>query len=168
MHVARRIWELVRWACNWLCSPIRRSESRASLLLRASVQVVALTFAATTLLRTVKPLFHAPPVPPIPPDHDGERFGVSEEQRRAIFKRIADIDVGAVAMSQSKFPGMPWSQGDDQAAYERNAARSYAVQYRLNLAQIYLIIDEGIRNHWPASDGQPLRATITPLDPRKQ
>jgi hypothetical protein len=168
MHVVRRIWELARWACNWLCSPIRRSETRASLLLRASVQLVALAFAASTLLRTVRPLFRAPPVPSIPPDHDGERFGVSEEQRRAIFLKIADIDDGAVAMSQAKFPGMAWSQGDDQAAYERNAARQYAAQFHLNLAQIYLIIDEGIRKHWPASDGQPLRATITPLDPRKQ
>lgn len=100
--------------------------------------------------------------------HEGHRFGLQLETRQAIFKDLATVELAerARALSVNSWNGHLWSREDDRGHYEMTAALRLSRQYKISLTQVYMVLDEGIREHWPAPNGQPLPPTTPPQDPR--
>lgn len=138
-----------------------------------AVRVCVFTFAAVILWKRVgnvtAPLLNAKPAPFIPSEEiEDYRFRLPERTRREIFAEIAAAE-GAErrrAIQENTWKGHLWSREDDRGHYERVLLRDLAKRYKISLTQLYLILDEGIRGHWPAPDGNPLPATTPPLDMR--
>lgn len=110
---------------------------------------------------------HAPP--PIPTEEiDDYKFRLPEHTRKEIFEDLATAELAERdrAAKANTWNGHLWSREDDRGHYERVAARAAAVKFKISLAQVYLVLDEGIREHWPAPNGQPLPATTPPLNLR--
>jgi len=116
----------------------------------------------------VRPIVRAPRPALVPADTADSRFGVPEAIRRRVFRAVADRMEHDHGSAAARFPGEPWSVEDDLAGLERDEARAAAAGEHLSLTQVYLILDEGIRQHWLTDYGHPLPATITPLQPRKK
>jgi hypothetical protein len=158
---------IVRW------SPLPRADegaqSRVGMLAPLLVQAIALVF----VVRAARPLF-APlfaereprPLPNVEPP--GIRFGLDEKARKEIFAELATAEAAerARAISQNTWNGHLWSREDDRGWHERVLARAIAQRRGISLTQVFLVLDEGIRNHWPDKDGKPLAATTPPLDLR--
>ena len=116
-----------------------------------------------------RPLLSATPPASIPVEHsDGEAFGLPERTRRAIFDSLASAEVAerARAVRANTWGGHAWSREDDRGHYERVAARAAAAKYGVSLTQVYLVLDEALREHWLGPDGKPLPALTPPLNPR--
>lgn len=94
------------------------------------------------------------------------RFGLRLETRKELFAQMAGDEPKAREEAAKKFPNDPWSIEDERAAHERDAARGLADERHLPVSTIYLILDEGIRAHWPAPNHKPLDASVVPLKPR--
>ncbi len=146
-----------------------RPRSRAAWIVRAAVTGVALFVAYQRLRTAALPLLTAKPIPSIPTEEiDDYRFRLPERTRREMFTELATAELAerARAIAQNTWNGQAWSREDDRGHYERVAARSVAHKYKVSLSQVYLVLDEGIRSHWPAPDGNPLPATTPPLSIR--
>lgn len=137
------------------------------------VRVAVFGLAFVVLVRRVdalvSPLLHAKPPTPIPSEEiEDYRFRLPERTRREIFEEIATAELAERerAVEQHTWGGHLWSREDDRGHYERVALRTIAQKYRISLTQGYLILDEGIRNHWLAPNGEPLPATTPPVNPR--
>lgn len=104
----------------------------------------------------------APSILPTTPD----RLEIPEQKRRSIFAELAGDEPRARKESADKFPGDAWSIEDERAAHERDLARQIAGTRKISVSQVYLIVDEGIREHWLAPNKKPLEATVVPLKPR--
>ena len=137
------------------------------------VRVAVLSFSIVVLYKrvsaTASPLLDAKPAPFIPSEEvDDYRFRLPERTRREIFLEIAGAEVAERkrAAENDKWHGHLWSREDDRGHYERVEMRLLAVKFHISLTQMYLILDEGIRNHWPGPDGAPLPAVSPPLDLR--
>lgn len=148
----------------------RRPETKLAWLVR----IIVLTFALTTLWKrvdaTTAVLRKAKPLPPIPTQEiDDYRFRLPERVRREIFADLATAELAerARAIQANTWNGHLWSREDDRGHYERVAARQAAAKYRISLSQVYLVLDEGIRERWPAPNGEPLPATTPPLNTRQ-
>ena len=100
--------------------------------------------------------------------NDAQRFGVAKERRQEIFTALSQYAPTARATAKRNFPTHRWSQEDDYHNMMRQKVHQLAARQRLHVAQVYLILDEGIRNHWPGVDGKPLSATTVPLNLRTQ
>ncbi|MBL8716541.1 MAG: hypothetical protein JNL79_11130 [Myxococcales bacterium] len=148
--------------------PGRVAKNRRVVLAELGVQAVLIVAALITLGNVTKELRHAGPPPSLPPDQGSVRFGLREEDRRAIFVDIASHEPSNIAIGVSGFPGQPWSQEDHRCAMERGTQADLARRHRISLTQAYLILDEGIRQHWPGPDGKPLNPKSVPLQPRKK
>lgn len=96
------------------------------------------------------------------------RFGLPSKKRREIFASLAASEPSWRRKAVEGYPGLPWSQEDLRAAFERDAVRAIAERNAMSPTQAYLVLDEGIRAHWLGWDGKPLAAQVTPLDPRKR
>jgi hypothetical protein len=135
-----------------------------AIALRSAVLVVCLVGIA----ELTAPIWTAQAPPPVPPDGPGDaRFGLSLQSRHAIFTEVVRGEPGYRARSATRFPGDPFSINDDRSWGEMHDARQFSKMRGVSLSQVYLILDEGIRSHWPGPDGQPLQATVPPLDPRR-
>jgi hypothetical protein len=99
---------------------------------------------------------------------NGTFVHLDEATRKAIFAELAAAELAERkrAIAQNTWNGHAWSQEDDRGHYERVAARAAAAKYRVSLSQIYLVLDEGLREHWPSPEGAPLTATTPPLSIR--
>ena len=138
-----------------------------------AVRVAVLSFAVVVFYKrvgsTTAPLLDAKPPNPIPSEEiEDYRFRLPERTRRELFLEMATAELAdrRRAIEQDKWKGHLWSREDDRGHFERTTLRQMALTHRLSLSQLYLILDEGIRNHWPGADGSPLPATTPPLDPR--
>lgn len=138
-----------------------------------AVRVAVLSFAVVVLYKRLDaataPLLDAKPPNPIPREEiEDYRFRLPERTRREIFAEIADAEImeRRREASQDKWKGHLWSREDDRGHFERMHFRAVAVEHHLSLTQVYLILDEGIRNHWEGTEGAPLPATSPPLDLR--
>jgi hypothetical protein len=138
-----------------------------------AVRVAVFSFAIVVLYKrigtTTAPLLDARPPNPIPSEEiEDYRFRLPERTRREIYLEIATAELAERkrAIEQDKWRGHLWSREDDRGHFERVHFRQLATQHKLSLTQIYLILDEGIRNRWPGPDGALLPATSPPLDPR--
>ena len=146
----------------------RTAKSHGQVVLEFSVQGVLLIASIATLATITKDLRRAGPPPSLPADAGDVRFGLSEQTRRAFFSDIASHEASNIAIGVSGFPGQPWSQEDHRCAMERGTQADVARRHRISVSQAYLILDEGIRMHWPGPDGQPLNPKSVPLQPRKK
>lgn len=143
--------------------------SRARLALVGGAWLVAVSVGFVALVKTVRPIVSVRKPPGVadqgPP---GVRFGMPENVRKDIFREIATAEPNARAQGIAGFPDQPWSQEDHRAAFERDTLRSIAARRGLALTQVYLVLDEGIREGWPGPDGKPLTPMTIPLVPRRK
>jgi hypothetical protein len=143
--------------------------SRQGLAFAAALSIVTLGYATMRIRETLHPLTHAPSVKSLPPDHGDVRFGVPLARRKEVFAEVAAGEPAARAEGTKAFPGanLAWSAEDHRGAFERKNTAAAAQHFHLSLTQVYLILDEGIRERWPGPDGEPLKATSVPLHPRR-
>lgn len=147
----------------------RIPDSRAGWIVRFAVVTIGAAIAWRSITRATNPMLRAKPPAPIPVTaENGERFGLPEKVRREIFDELATAELAerARAIAANSWNGHVWSREDDRGHYERVAARTSASRHRVSLAQVYLVLDEGLREHWLAPDGKPLPATTPPLNLR--
>jgi len=151
-----------------LPSPARRSRSATIALIVTQFASVALFVAAWKQSGAL--IIAAPAPPPVQAPTATTRFGLNEEQRRAMFREIAAAEVAerARAIAQNTWGGHAWSREDDLGYVLRDRARAVGQRYGLSLTHAYLVFDEGLRNRWPGPDGQPLSATVAPLSLRTE
>jgi hypothetical protein len=138
-----------------------------------AVRVAVFSFAVVVLYKRVgvvtAPLLDAKPLPFIPSEEiEDYRFRLPERTRKEIFAEIAIAELAERkrAIDQNTWKGHLWSREDDRGHYERTEFRALAVRHKISLTQVYLILDEGLREHWPGPDGNPLPATTPALDQR--
>ena len=143
--------------------------TKAGWTVRFAVTLLALVLLSRRLSRVTSVLLTAKPPAPIPTEEiDDYRFRLPERVRKEIFADLATAELAerARAVAQNTWNGHAWSREDDRGHYERVAARVAAAKYRISLTQVYLVLDEGLRAHWPGPDGKPLPATTPPLSIR--
>lgn len=142
--------------------------------LGAWARVLAWTGSLVALVvvlgKTTRPLTGVRPEAPLQADAgDGERrYGLALDTRRAIFGELAKVEIAERerAISKNTWGGHLWSREDDRGHREMTAARALASRYGITLSQVYMVLDEGIRERWPGPDGAPLPPTTPPQDPR--
>jgi hypothetical protein len=138
---------------------------RIFLLAWAVMAVVAVSW----LRSTVSPLTKRWQATPLGgEEHEGHRYGLLLEKRKAIFAELAAAEIAERkrATEANAWLGHMWSREDDRGHQELSLARSLALKHNVSLSVVYMILDEGIRKKWPAPDGNPLPATTPPQDPR--
>ena len=147
----------------------RTPETKAGWVVRGAVIIVGAAFAWRRIVHMTAPLLHANAPAEIPVEGaPGEKFRLSEATRREIFTELATAELAerARAAAANTWNGHVWSREDDRGHYERVAARTSAAKHRVSLSQVYLVLDDGIREHWAGPDGKPLPATTPPLNIR--
>jgi hypothetical protein len=143
--------------------------SKAAWVVRAIALAVTLVVLWRRVDAVTKPLLSAKPPATIPTEEvDDYRFRIPERTRRAIFAELAAAELAerARAIQANTWKGHLWSREDDRGHHERLAARAAAAKHKVSLTQVYLVLDEGIRERWPGPDGNPLPATTPPLNIR--
>ena len=149
----------LRWWLGESTLPTTRFVIGATWMLQAITLLVAVGLA----LHITHDVRKTPP--PALLSVDAPLYGLSDAKRRLVFSAIASDEPRARAESAEKFAGEPWSIEDDRAAHERDRAREVAPNQAISISQAYLILDEGIREHWPAPKA-PLDGSVVPLKPR--
>lgn len=127
--------------------------------------VVAATFAITSMTAPIHAAPHPEPLPSA--QSDGRRFGMTLDERRALFDALVENEPRYRARAATNFANHAFSINDDRSHGEMRDARRLARERHLSLSQVYLVLDEGIRKGWPGPDGEPLETTVPPLDPRR-
>jgi len=143
--------------------------TKAGWLIRLIVMFVAVWFVIRKTSTLLNPLLSVKPPPAIPSTEiDDYKFKYPERVRKEIFMEmaVAELAERQRALAANTWKGHLWSREDDRGHYERVKMRELAAKYKGTLTQMYLILDEGIRNKWPGADGNPLPATTPPWDPR--
>jgi hypothetical protein len=143
--------------------------SRAGALLRILAWTVSLVALASVAHSTTYPLTHIPRRTALNGDaYDGHRYGLTLEVRKKIFAELARVEIAERkrAIDHNTWNGHLWSREDDRGHYEMTAARALATTYGITLTQVYMVLDEGIREKWPGPDGKPLSPFTPPQDPR--
>jgi hypothetical protein len=145
-------------------------KSALALVLIASANLVGMAALWRTVKQTLGPMARTPEPPPVPQRRGNERFGMTETVRRDVFRELADAEINERrrAITMNTWGGHAWSREDDLGYVQRARAREVAARYRLTLTQMYLVLDEGIRERWPGPDGEPLRATSEPISLRSE
>ena len=144
-------------------------DTKAGWVVRVLVTLVALALLIQRAKAATAPLVAAkPPATIATEDIEGYRFRIPDETRHAIFDELAAAELAERdrAIKANTWGGHAWSREDDRGHYERVAVRAAAAKYRLSISQVYLVLDEGLRERWPAPNGQPLPATTPPLSLR--
>lgn len=140
------------------------------LLVVFAISVASLAYSIKILREATRPLIQSEAPPPLPPDHGDVRFGVPLTTRKAVFTELAKQEPASRAKGHQAFPGpeLDWSAEDHRAGFERKSVAAAMARHKLSMTQVYLILDEGIRQHWAGPDGEPLRPTTVPLHPRRK
>jgi hypothetical protein len=132
--------------------------------------IILTTYAFLSVLKTTTaPLMVANTKTPLNGDeYEGHRYGMTLAERQAIFADLAAVEIAERqrAIAQNTWGGHAWSREDDRGWKEMTAARRIAAERKRSLTQIYMVLDEAIRERWPGPDGNPLPPTTPPLDPR--
>lgn len=165
--VAREVRKLVPYLR--LLDFASRPESKLGWVVRVLAIVIALVALWRRVDAATKPMLSAKPPAAIPTEEiEDYRFRLPERTRREIFAELATAELAerARAIQGNTWNGHLWSREDDRGHYERVAVRSVAAKHKISLSQTYLILDEGIRERWPAPDGNPLPATTPALNTR--
>jgi hypothetical protein len=140
--------------------------TKAGWLVRIGATVIAGYFLLKGIKTATHPLLGGAPPKEIPSEEiEDYRFQLPERTRHEIFTDLATAELSerARAIAQNTWPGSAWSREDDRGHYERVAVRAAAGKFGISISQVYLVLDEGIRNHWLAPNGEPLPATTPKL-----
>jgi hypothetical protein len=143
--------------------------SKLGWFVRISGTLAGIVVIVNTVLATAGVLLETKPPTPLPSqEFPGDKFRLSEERRKEIFEELATAELAERkrAINQNTWQGQLWSREDDRGWYEAKAVREAAQRHGLSESQVYLVLDEGIRNHWLAPNGEPLPGTTPPLHPR--
>lgn len=144
---------------------------------RSGVALLLLVVQAGTLLvffrqakQLLGPLVRTPAPPVVPASNSMTRFGMTEAVRRDIFRELAESEIAERrrAITQNTWNGHAWSRFDDLGYVQRARGREVAARHGVSLTQVYLVLDEGIRQRWPGPDGQPLSPLVEPLQLRTE
>ncbi len=175
---ARRLREALRSrlvATTHAPRPDELPRSRIAVWARLMVHAVAIVVLVKTARETFRPLFIVPQPAPVAVTSPGVgapgiAFELDEKTRKEIFAELASAELAERkrAIAQNTWSGHLWSREDDRGWQERVLARAIAQRRTISLTQVYLVLDEGIRNKWPASDGKPLPATAPPVELRHE
>ena len=111
-------------------------------------------------------LMDKPAPAPLPEPRAVEAFGLPEEERLDIWDELMEGEKSRWKRARDHFPDHEWSQQDDYAHHLKNDVVRVARERKLHHSIVFLVLDEGIRNHWPGPDGEPLDARPVPLRPR--
>jgi hypothetical protein len=150
---------------GWLEAQTRKRSVRLAARWGPRLLLLApLVWLEVVIIRTTSPAS----LPPIPYGATAARFGVPEAERRAIWLELTKHEPQWRQEAARKFPGDAWSQQDDYSSYVVHHVLELASAHRLHYSVVYMILDEGIRRHWPGPDGKPLVAVPVPLRPRIQ
>lgn len=147
----------------------RPATSQVGAWARALGWTISLAVLLSVVRTTTRPLTAIPEREPMGGAlHEGHRYGMPLDKRQAVFAELAKIEIAerARAIAANTWGGHQWSREDDRGHYEMTAARSLASRYGVSLTQIYMVLDEGIRERWPGPNGEPLLPTTPPQDPR--
>lgn len=98
----------------------------------------------------------APQELPLPPEAD----------RRRLFEQLTKDEPAERERALEDWPHHRWSQQDGFGAFELERVSRFSREQGTTMQALFLLIDEGLRNHWPGPDGKPLDATTVPLKPR--
>lgn len=90
----------------------------------------------------------------------------SPAQQRALFEVLAREEPSERERAKEDWPHHRWSQQDAFGASEREHVMAVARERNRSPQDLFAVIDLGVRSHWPGPDGQPLEATVVPLQPR--
>jgi hypothetical protein len=161
-----------RWL-RWLSLALPEPEAPRTgwgVLLLLSLQLLSLGVFVRVVRASLGPMVKNPAPPAIPQSTSMTRYGMTEERRREVFRELAEAEVSERrrAIEQNTWGGHAWSREDDLGYVQRARAREVAARYGLSLSQMYLVLDEGIRQRWPGPDGQPLRGTSEPINLRTE
>lgn len=86
------------------------------------------------------------------------------EERAEIAKEFARLEPVWRNNAKHKFPGDHWSQDDDFHCQEMAHARRVAANRNIRLSDVFMAIDEGLRQEYP---GKPFRRpSARPCKPR--
>ena len=146
-----------------------RPASKVGWFLRVAVTLVAAVMLLRGAQALVGPMLRTKPPPPIPSEElQGDKFRLTEAERKEIFREFATAEIAerARGISQNTWNGHAWSREDDRGYIERTTARAAAARHHCSLSQVYLVLDEGIREKWPGPDGKPLAGNTPPHNPR--
>jgi hypothetical protein len=157
-------------AAKWLAGERVRIPSKTLLLAFFCASFVALVYAWREWRDATRPLITDRPPPKVATDVGDTRFGAPLATRKKVFEEFAAAEPNSRAEGKKSFPGfdLAWSAEDHRGSFERQKAAELSMRYRLSLTQVYLILDEGIREHWPSpDDGEPLSPYTVPLHPRR-
>ena len=160
--------ELVGRLCSLLDFE-RSPRSKAGWFIRIAGGAIGVIVIVQTVRSTAEPLLAAKPPPVIPTqEFPGDRFRLSEDRRKEIFKELATAELSERkrAIDGNTWQGHMWSREDDRGWWENKAVREAALRHNVTATQVYLVLDEGIRNHWLAPNGQPLPGNTPPLNIR--
>lgn len=146
------------------------ARSRAVLVVHAVLAVGTLLWAGVRAREALRPLLEGREPPPIARDDANTRFGLPLDKRKAIFGELAAAEPQSILNGKTSFPGkeLEWSAEDHRGAFERQTVAAMVVKYGVTTTQVYLCLDEGIRERWPGPDGQPLNPHTVPLHPRRK
>jgi len=99
------------------------------------------------------------------PDASGRRFGMTEEERRRFFLEVTRGEPSDRQRATREREGVVWIRNHDDYFHELEAQRvaAHARRARIPMWQAHLIIDEGLRAHWPPAPGVELRADDAPM-----
>lgn len=146
-----------------------RPSSKVGWGVRIGVTLVGTILIYRTVAQTVEPLMTAKEPTPIPTqEFPGDRFRLSEDRRKEIFRELATAELAERkrAIDQNTWNGHAWSREDDRGWWESKTVKEIAARNHISATQVYLVLDEGIRNKWPAPNGEPLPGTTPALNPR--
>ena len=137
---------------------------------------VALFVATTTLAIFVDHRAPAPLASAAITGPERSRFGLTELRRRALYQRLVAGEPADRAAAATRSENAIWNRNRDSYFHELEWRRIPGVCRRENLPVWigYLILDEGIREHWPAgprvtlyTDDAPLAPVTRPLSERR-
>lgn len=167
---ARQLWKQWQAHAERALPDPQLPKSRMGVTLFVIAQFVAFAVFVRTVKPAFKPLLTPPPTPRVPAPTSMTRFGLTEPVRREIFRELADGETSerASAIARNSWNGHLWSRFDDLGYVQRAKARELAQRNNISLSQVYLVLDEGIRERWPASNGQPLPPNAEPLSLRPE
>lgn len=104
------------------------------------------------------------------------RFGKSEDERRRMYQELVRGEPADRAAAERQSETAVWNRNHDCYFHQYEWNRLAAVCARLGIPQWqgYLILDEGMREHWPPpagvnvlADDAPLARTTRPLAARR-
>lgn len=154
---------------RWIAGEPLRPLSRRMVQVGVAVAATSLTYACVRVSDMTRPLRRDPQHTSLSPDRGDVRFGLALDKRKQIFAELAAAEPQARIEGVRAFngPGLEWSAEDHRGGFERREIASVMARHRVTMTQAYLVLDEGIRSKWPGADGQPLKATVVPLHPRR-